>query len=146
MVKMCARFVSLFFECFPKTYIFHFYVSKELMNLWWIFMNPLSGIGEIKNHLQYPSNTPKYTTTDPYFIQNNLLLNIQFCMHNNQKILIKYSALFICCSRCPFFMFHRIGIMSLGSTKLGKLSMIRKNRVDFQSQFLSDNLTFKNNF
>ena len=49
---------------------------------------PLSDMGKSKNHLQYPSNTPKYTTSDPYWMQNNLFY-ILFFMHNNLKMIIK---------------------------------------------------------
>ena len=43
----------------------------------------------MNNNLQYTSNTPKYTTSNPYWMQNNLLLDIPFCMHNDLKIIIK---------------------------------------------------------
>ena len=39
---------------------------------------PLSGVGEIEKVLQYPSNTPTHNSSDPYWIQNNLLFNITF--------------------------------------------------------------------
>ena len=39
--------------------------------------------------LQYPSNTLKYTTSNPYWIQNILLLDIIFCIHNNLNLIIK---------------------------------------------------------
>ena len=32
---------------------------------------------------QYPSNTPKCTNFDPYWMQNNIFFDIPFCMHNN---------------------------------------------------------------
>ena len=31
--KMCDRFMSLVLGCFPENTIFHFYISKELMNI-----------------------------------------------------------------------------------------------------------------
>ena len=49
---------------------------------------PLSGVGKIF-FLQYQSNTQKYTTSDLYWINNNLLFYIPFCIHNNLNIIIK---------------------------------------------------------
>ena len=50
---------------------------------------PLSVVGEIKNYLQYPSNTSKYTTSDPYWMKNKLLFNTPFWIHNNLNMIIK---------------------------------------------------------
>ena len=42
-----------------------------------------------KHYLQYPSTTPKYTTSDPYWMQNNLFFDITFLVHYNLKMIIK---------------------------------------------------------
>ena len=42
-----------------------------------------------KNYLQYPLNTPKYTTSNPYWVQNTLLFGKSFFVQNNLKIIIK---------------------------------------------------------
>ena len=46
----------------------------------------------MKNYLQYPLNTPKYTTSDPYCMQNNLLFDIPFWMQNKLNMIIKISS------------------------------------------------------
>ena len=43
---------------------------------------------------QYPSNTPKCTTFDPYWMQNNLLFDITFCIHNNLTMIKILSAIY----------------------------------------------------
>ena len=75
-------------------------------------------------------NTPKYTTSIPYWMLNNLLFRISFCMRNNLNVIIKiFSTIYL--SRAvlftsvplegmPIFLLVTIGIMSLGSTKLEK--------------------------
>ena len=42
-----------------------------------------------KSFLQYQSNTSKYTTSDSYWMQNNPLFDIPFCVQNNLKMIIK---------------------------------------------------------
>ena len=83
---MCPFFVSGFGVLFRKR-IFTYQNSS------WIFRGylcrPLSGVGEIEFFLQYPSNTPQYTTSDPYWMQNKLFCDIHFCMQNSLKMIIK---------------------------------------------------------
>ena len=50
---------------------------------------PLSGMGEIENYIKYLSNTPKYTTSVPYWMLNNLFSDITLWMHNNLNVIIK---------------------------------------------------------
>ena len=49
---------------------------------------------KLKNYPQYPSNTPKYTTSDSYWMQNNPLFAITYFMPNNLNKIIKTTALF----------------------------------------------------
>ena len=58
---MCACFVSLVFGCLDEKSIFHLTYQKSSKIFRYYLCRPLSGVGETKN-LQYPSNTPKYTT------------------------------------------------------------------------------------
>ena len=78
----------------------------------------LSGVGEISFFLLYPYNTPKYTISDPYWMQNNLLFDKPFVCSITKTQPIDYAALFTCFLWCYFPPFHRFGIMSLGSKKL----------------------------
>ena len=46
-------------------------------------------MSEIKNYLQYPSNTLKYTTSVLYWMYNKLFFDNHFCMQNNLNMMIK---------------------------------------------------------
>ena len=65
VVKMCARFVSLFFGYFPKIPFSVFTYQKSSQIFRDSLCRPLSVVGEINFSLQYPSNRLKYTTSDP---------------------------------------------------------------------------------
>ena len=52
-------------------------------------MQTLKWSGLNQEILQYPPNTPKCDTSDPYWIQNNLFFDIPFYMHNNVNNIIK---------------------------------------------------------
>ena len=87
----------------------------------------------LKNYLQYLSNIPKYTTSVPYWMRNNLFLDIPFFMRNDINVIIKifstidlsHNGLFtsVPLEGTPIFLLFAIGIMSLGSTKLEILSL-----------------------
>ena len=74
MPILCLLFLSVL----PKitSYIFTYKKSSQMRREY--LSRPLSGVGEIEKVLQYPSNTPTHNTSDPYWIQNNLLFNITF--------------------------------------------------------------------
>ena len=79
-----------------------------------------------KIYLQYPSNTPKYTTSEPYWMQNNLLLYIPFFIHNNLKMIINkiFSSIYL--SLTVLFTFVPLhGDHESWVHKTRKLSMIR---------------------
>ena len=83
-----------------------------------------------KNFLQYPSNTPKYTTSVTYWMLNNILFNIPFWMHNNLNIIVKiFNTIYlqrlvlltsIPPEGIPTFLLFTIGITSLGSKTIEK--------------------------
>ena len=87
--KMCARFVSLFFCIIPKSIFSSFTTQESIQILRKYFCRPSGGLDEIKNYVQYPSNIPKYTTSNSYWMQNNIFFDIPCCMHKNLKIIIK---------------------------------------------------------
>ena len=96
---------------------------------------------------RYPSNTPKYTTSVPYWIQNNLFSDINFCMHNNLKIIIEifstiYLSLAVIFPSVPYY-WHRA---SWVHTTRNNFPWYGINRVNFQLPFINNNWTFKNNF
>ena len=63
-------------------------------------------------------------------------------MHNNLKIIIKiYNTIFTYRLPCSFHPFYRIGIISLGSTKLENLSMIQQKQGQFQNCCFSTTIT-----
>ena len=70
--------------------------------------------------LRYPLKTPKYTTSDPYCMQNNLLFGIPFSLNKNLKVIIQiFSTIYL--SLAVFFpstplLWNR----DLGSTNLEK--------------------------
>ena len=84
----------------------------------------------------YPSNTPKHTTSVPYLMLNNLLFDIIFWMHNNLNVITKiFSTIYrlravlfpsIPQEGISTFWLVAVGIMSLGFTKLEKLSPKRR--------------------
>ena len=84
---MCTLCVSVL--CInPKSQFFIFTFQKSTRILREFFCRPLHGISEIETFVQYPSNIPKYTISDPYWMQNNIFY-ITFKMHNNLNITIK---------------------------------------------------------
>ena len=94
-----------------------------------LYVDPCVEWVKLKYFPRYPSNTPKYTTYNLYWIQNNLLFDLLFVWKITKRWSLKYSALFTCCSCCSFLPFHSIIIMSLGSTKLKNLSMMCQKQV-----------------
>ena len=78
-----------FLGVFPKTLFSIFTYQKSSQIFKEYLCRPLSGVGEIEFSLHYPSNATKYTTSDPYWIQNNPLFDTPFCMHYNLKTIIK---------------------------------------------------------
>ena len=97
---------------------------------------------KLKNYPQYPSNTPKYTTSDSYWMQNNLFFDIPFCMHNNLNTNIKTFRTFylwrtVLFPSVPLYWNHESWF-----NKNRKVVHDTKKRVNFQSLFLNTNYTF----
>ena len=98
-----------------------------------------------KNYLQYPSNIPKHTASDPYWMKNDLLFNIPFCMHNNLNIITKifriiYLSLAVIFPYIPMHWRHESWVH-----KTRKIVHDTEKRVHFQWPFLDYNDTFKEN-
>ena len=115
-----------FLGVFPKSQFSIFTYQKRSQTFRESLCIPLGKVGEIEKDPQYSLKTPKYTTSDPYLIPYNLLFDIKFCIHNNLNMIIKKYELFTCRLRGSFLPLRCIGIMSLGSTNLKKVSMIRQ--------------------
>ena len=90
VVKTCDHSVSLVLGCFSEesnsTFLHIKRAHKFLGN---IYLDPSVKWLKSKNYLQYPTYTPKYTTSDPFWMQNGLQFDINSCMHNNLKTIIK---------------------------------------------------------
>ena len=87
--KTCTRFASLVLGFFFENYISILHIKRTHEYLGNIYLCSEVEWVKSKNYLQYPSNTPKYTTSEPYWILNNILFDISFGMHNNLKVIIK---------------------------------------------------------
>ena len=81
-----------------------------------------------KEYIKYLSDKQEYTTSVPYWMHNNILLDITFWMHNNLKVIIKiFSTIYLYHARLfpsiplegiPTVSPVTVGTMSIGSTKL----------------------------
>ena len=85
-VLVLCLWVSGIFPKFPFSVFTHQKSSRIFKEF---FCRPKGECVKLIFYLQYPSNTPTYNTSDPYLIQNNLILDVPFCMHNNLKTIIK---------------------------------------------------------
>ena len=93
MCLFCVSGVGVFFQKDNPPFL---HIKKACEYLGNLYMDPWVDWLESKKYIQYPSNITKCYTSDYYWIQNNLLFNIPFCVHNNLKTFIKiYSDIYL---------------------------------------------------
>ena len=146
MVKTLAQFVSLVLGVFLKSHLSIFTYQKSSQIFVGYLCRPLSGMGEIEEIYPISIKYTKYTTSDPYWMQNNLLFDIIFYSkwskyyHSNTQ-----HYLTIACG-APSLRSNTLASQALGPKNLNICPWYGKNRVNFQALFFSNNYTFKNNF
>ena len=78
MCKLNYIFVYIDIGGVSQNADFHFTSQNSSRILRESLCRTLSGVGELENYLRYPSNVPKYTTSDPHWVKNNLSFDIPF--------------------------------------------------------------------
>ena len=137
----CVPVLCLWFFVFFQRIKFSICTSQNSSRIFWgSSCRPLSGLGETKKLCSICIKIPKYITSDPYWMQNNLLFNIPFWVHNNLKMIIKILSIIYLSLAVLFpsvlLYWHQESWVHKTRKSVHDNT---KKRVNFQSPFLNDN-------